>query len=394
MKTIYTIIATLLVSAGTVSAQAPARSLRVDQIKMIRKNGEVTVSFTLDAGKKSVKAGNNLVVNPVLEGTSGKRELPPIVIRGWRAKIADLRHELATGTKIYEQTPLYMAPGESVNYTTTLPYEAWMRGGNLAFDGVNVGCCSATEVQLGLIADNVLYAEPMVDTKIVEHPVPIETTGDRLARQYPFIAPATELARAGIDYDMPLDMGRGISNSEQRFIDETREGSISIYFRQGSRAIDRNYVDNNKNLVELISAVRTLTEAEDTGIVKIVIAGFTSPEGGTALNERLAWNRAVTIKEFLTDNSGIDPQSVILYNGVVDWTGLRALVAGSNLRHKERIIEIIDDTPVWDAQNNVGRLGELMRLDGGEPYRYMSKNFFPKLRQAAYIKVYYQNNTK
>lgn len=383
MKKIYAIIATLLVSTAAAWAQAPAGSLKVDQIKLIRKNGDVTVRFTLDAGKKAVKAGNNLVVNPSLEGASARRELPPIVIRGKRSKAADLRHELASGTKTYEQTPLYMTVGESMDYTATLPYEPWMRGGNLAFDGVRVGCCSATEVGLGLIAGNVLYAEPVIDTRVVAVSAPHLTTGDRLARQYPFIASAPHPAQTD-----------GSSDSDRRFIDQTRQGSISIYFRQGLYAIDRNYVDNNKNLVELISSVRTLAKAADSRIVKIVISGFTSPEGGTALNERLAQNRAATIKEFLVKNTGVDPQMIALHNGGVDWTGLREQVAGSSLKQKERIVEIIDHRPVWDAQTRTGRLGELMRLDGGTPYRLMSKDFFPLLRQAAYIKVYYENNTK
>jgi hypothetical protein len=58
---------------------------------------------------------------------------------------------------------------------------------------------------------------------------------------------------------------------------------------------------------------------------------------------------------------------------------------------KQRIVELIDTVPVWDKARNLGRLGELMRLDGGEPYRYMLDKLFPELRQAAYIKVYFEN---
>jgi hypothetical protein len=170
-----------------------------------------------------------------------------------------------------------------------------------------------------------------------------------------------------------------------------REGSISVYFRQGDHAIDRNFGDNNRNLVELISAVRALSQADDSSIARIVIAGFASPEGATALNERLAHDRAVAIKEFLAGNSDVDPRTIEIYNGAVDWMGLKDLVEQSDIYRKHRIVDIIEHTPVWDGYRNVGRLGELMRLDDGEPYRYMAREFFPLLRQAAYIKVYYEN---
>lgn len=402
MKKIILLICASVVSLTSAVAQSDNRSVEASGIRMIRSGENVTVQFTLNTGKKTTKASENLVVSPFLRGDAAERELPSIVIRGRRSKVLDARHELATRERLHEQTPVYVTAGESVDYAATLPYESWMRGGQLVFEGVRVGCCSSKEVQLGLIAENILYAEPEIETRIVEVPVviPNPTTGDRLAEQYPFVTPLSQLAQTGTDHgDMPLDPARGNSatrnDEEQSFIDTTaRDGSISIYFRQGSHAIDRKLGDNNKNLVELISAVRVLAEADDSSIAKIVIAGFTSPEGGIALNERLGRNRAMEIKEFLAANSGIDPQAVTIYNGAVDWAGLKELVAKSDIHNKQQIINVIDNTPVWDSSNNVGRLGELMRMDGGKPYRYMLANFFPQLRQAAYIKVYYENNTK
>jgi hypothetical protein len=153
--------------------------------------------------------------------------------------------------------------------------------------------------------------------------------------------------------------------------------------------IDRNFGDNNRNLVELISAVRALVAAEDARIERVVIAGFASPEGSSALNDRLAHDRAMSVKEFLVSNSAIDPRTIRIINGGVDWTGLRELIEQSDIYSKWRMIDIIDNTPVWDSHRRVGRHGQLMRLEGGVPYRQISREFFPLLRQAAYIKVYY-----
>ena len=228
------------------------------------------------------------------------------------------------------------------------------------------------------------------------------STGDQLAQKYSFVAPVTDFEKARetpygqlFDYNMPLNMGKGATTSKQseieNFINETREGSVSIYFLQGRSDIDRNMSNNNAKLVELISSVRTLAASNDSRISRIVIAGFASPEGSLSLNNKLAWDRAVAVKNFLLQNSNINTDVVHIYNGSVDWTGLRELVAQSGMHQKDQIINIINNVPVWDSYSNEGRHSALMRVGGGEPYRYMLREFFPKLRQAAYIKVYYEN---
>ncbi len=404
-----TIICVLLSAAGIAGAQSSARSVETSDICLTRTGDQVEVSFTVHAGKRSTPTSHNLVVNPVLSGGATKRQLPSIVIRGRRSKVTDLRHELATGERRYELKPVYMSVGESLDYNYTLPYEEWMRGGDLSLEGISVGCCSATEVELGLIAHNILYAEPVFETKIVatEIVVPRRTIGETLAAQYPFVAPMDELASVdsepepttGINYDMPLTLVEGNGVPQQRshldraqdMIASTRKGSISVFFRQGSHIIDRNFGVNNKNLVELISAVRALASAEDTRIVKIIIAGFASPEGSPGFNERLAWNRAVSVKDMLAANTGIDPRTIELYNGGVDWQGLRELVDKSDYYQRRQILDIIDNVPVWNPHTKRGRLGELMRIESGAVYVRMLRELFPHLRQAAYIKVYYEN---
>lgn len=57
---------------------------------------------------------------------------------------------------------------------------------------------------------------------------------------------------------------------------------------------------------------------------------------------------------------------------------------------RQQVLHIIDTAPGWDAKKKVGRLGLLMEFNGGKPYHYMKQHFFPKLRNAGYIKVFYE----
>jgi outer membrane protein OmpA-like peptidoglycan-associated protein len=373
----------LALSVGGALAQTGRRSVEAADIRMTRTDGQVTVEFTLETGRRVARAGHNQVIDPVLQSGGEERRLPSVIIRGRRSEVIDLRHELGGGERSGEPAAGTLRAGESFDYAVTVPYESWMSGSQLIFEGTSVGCCTAEELAPELIAANVLYAEPVIETQVVEIPAPAApSTGERLAVQYPFVAPAADFA----PFEQALHNPRQNSLTEQA-ITGAREGSISVFFAQGISAVDRNFGDNNRNLVELISVVRALTEAGDSEIAAIVIAGFTSPEGGAALNDRLAWNRAVAVKEFLVANTGVDSQRVRVFNGGDDWAGLRELVDRSDLYPRQRLLEIIDRTPTTgDA-----RLGELKRVDGGRPWQYMEANFFPRLRQAAYIKVYYEN---
>ena len=129
-----------------------------------------------------------------------------------------------------------------------------------------------------------------------------------------------------------------------------------------------------------------LQESKTSRVVRVVIVGSASPEGTLAFNDRLAWNRAVALKDFLLRNTAFPADSMTLFNGSEDWRGLRKLVAASDLYEREEILRIIDNVPVTQ-----GRELELMKLSGGRPYLYMLEHMFPELRNAAFIKVYYEN---
>jgi hypothetical protein len=191
------------------------------------------------------------------------------------------------------------------------------------------------------------------------------------------------------DYDMPLVLRNGTQTGEEYLISRAREGALSLQFRQGSKTIVRELGENNRALVDLISVVRAIESSADSRVTRVVITGFTSPEGLLVDNQKLAQARADAVRAFVLDNSTLGSSRVQAHNGAVDWEGLRKLVADSNMPGKFRVLQIIDETPIWDARRNVGRHGELMRLNGGETYKYMLQYFFPQMRQAAFIKVYY-----
>jgi len=335
-----------------VFAQISPQAVMVKDIELKNIDDSLSVRFTFFAGEKATKSNYNLVALPILYNKTDSIGLPLIVIQGKKARIAEERYSLATG-KTADTYSLLLENGESVAYKATVPFQPWMNGANLTLNGLSVGCCSSSEVSLGDIAEHIL----------------IKDETEPVSEEIPFVAPVTTY--------------KGDTSS--------LDGALTIYFRQGKKMIDYEFKDNQRTLVKLISAIRTIQESNNSRIAHIIIAGFASPEGSIAFNEKLAGDRAIALKQLLLEYTSLRQDQIQIHNGSVDWSGLRELVSESDMFEKHQILNIIDNTPIWDSQQQRGRLNKLMNFNGGEPYQYMLNTFFPLLRNATYVKVYYES---
>lgn len=167
--------------------------------------------------------------------------------------------------------------------------------------------------------------------------------------------------------------------------DDTPRTSMMITFKQGSSDINPWLENNAQVLEELAAVLSSIQVSDDSRIIKIEVAGYASPEGLLYDNERIAARRATVLGQYLTSRLGIPLKKIAVKNGGEDWDGLRRLIEASNFQWKQQALDIIDQIPVKQ-----GREKKLMDLERGDPYRYMYRHFFPQLRNAAYIKVYYE----
>lgn len=383
MRKITIIILLAVFSVISAFAQSPANGVKITDVQVIPSGGNVEITFVADIDRKAVKSDNELILSPTLsKGNEHHRALPSIVVQGNRARISARRRQMSWGTDAGRGGAVMSRNGQKVNYKTSVPYEQWMEGSSVMVDGVLSGCCSENQLGSLALAQNLTIIPTPVIVEVIPEPEPViipqPTTGERLASTLSFVADGTDF--------------EAFRNNPDRYIDDNREGSLIVYFKQSVKTIDFSHRDNRRTLDRLVAAIGEIQSSSDSRITRVVIAGFASPEGGTAINTRLAEGRAETVKRYLIDNSPLSGGQVEIYNGLVDWRGLRTMVEKSAMPYKQQVLGIIDNTPVWDAQRNIGRLGQLMNLGGGDPYRYMFSNFFPELRNAALIKIFYENS--
>jgi len=156
-------------------------------------------------------------------------------------------------------------------------------------------------------------------------------------------------------------------------------GKSMIHFRVGASNVDLNYMNNRATLSRITEA---LTSENASYISLIRIEGYTSPEGGSAVNERLAKERAEALRQYIMHSSSyIQPEKISAQGMGVNWNDLRELAdTDYNLPRRSEVLYIIDHVHAHiDFKANVSRKKSLMDL-GTKTWNYMLVNYFPKLR--------------
>lgn len=159
------------------------------------------------------------------------------------------------------------------------------------------------------------------------------------------------------------------------------EGTLQLecYFtyRQGSSAIHKNLGNNAYELEKLERFIRSEVENRSVYVKRIRLTGYCSIEGNYGDNEQLARARAEGFRDYVHQNyRGLYRYPVDCAWVAEDWTKLASLVSASNLADKQEVLRIIREVGVFR-----GRELQLMKLNGGIPYRKMAKELFPLLRR-------------
>ena len=356
----------LLMQAGVLHAKDQIKVSAVGT-EVSREGDSVRVSFRLNA--TGLKKEYVLGITPVLCGKDGVREaLPPVRYGSRTAQIQEWRD---TGSL----SGTFHRGGEEVAYTHALPYKEWMEGASLQLEAVNRGCCDERTLAPLTLAGDMALATPA--ELFVPEPVQPESAvpvANKLAEENSFLAEWS-----------------GSIGDQEDIARYREEATLVVYFPVGSSGILPDYEGNGARLDHLLSVLGKIAASKDSRVAKILVMGSASPDGTKVLNERIAGERGRSLVAYLAGRTELDASFFEVNNDGVSWSGLRKLVMESDMPEKRQIVEIIDTVPVWDVSKNMGRLGMLMKLNHGKPYRYMKEHFFPKLRNAGYIKVFYES---
>lgn len=383
MKRIYLILLPVLLFTPLLQAQHTVGPVVITGHSVSATEGEVSLSFSVKSSSGALKKGEIATLVPVITDGEYKVSFTPLVLLSEKTKKHLRRHEFAAGVRADYTNAVIADESDTIHYNASVPVQLWMQEGMLTIEALVSGCCHSERMEFTLQQETIpiplRIGEPVVT--IVEYEV--ETT--------PPFMPVSIADTLALDHTFLIPVEEYNEGEPYRVYEDERKSSLALYFKSGSLGIDPEYMNNRHTMNNLLATIHLIRSSSGSEVRHIVVAGFSSPEGSFKTNDRLAWERAVAIKKYIMETTDTPSAVIHIYNGSADWKGLRMLVDESDMYGKQAVLDIIDHTPIQDTKRGTGRLDELKKLDGGEPYRYMLKEFFPKLRNGAFIKVYYEN---
>ena len=169
-------------------------------------------------------------------------------------------------------------------------------------------------------------------------------------------------------------------------IDREEMKSVLVHFRVGTSTLDENYMDNKATLTEFAKVVKTYYSDSTAHFRQIRIVSSASPEGGKAVNDRLARQRAEAITKWISREIAADLDYAVESTGI-DWDLLIKLIEeNENVPYRDEVLDLLSKVPVHtmvDGKEVETRYNALRQFKGGVPYRWIYNNLFAQLRYAS-----------
>lgn len=368
------LISSLIVLLFLFSALGNAREaeLRIIGSRITLMNDSVHVCLTLQAS--GLASNYHMDLTPVIYIGTKEVLLPGVRIAGSRNRRSQERKKLF-GRDTSKGVFLTVSASDTLFYEAALPYQPWMGHALLRIDNRLSGCCCSVLLPPTLAAADLALTLSGAEKQ--------EITESVVSRELAIVlSPIEQLSqREGfIRRDEMYEADKQTPNYYRA------PDALRIFFRQGDITIDTTYVDNASTLRRLDEALRAMTADSTVRITRLVVVGYASIEGTLQCNTYIAGKRAEILREYATAR-GVPVQSIETVNMSEGWDELRDMVATSrSVPYREEILHIIDTVPVLK-----GREKQLMNLHRGAPYRWMMENFFPRQRNAGYVKIYFGN---
>lgn len=343
------IFLTCLMGAATCSsamAQTVASgAVTIDNVQTNVENKRVDVAFRLNLNNLKLKAEQQLILTPLLAADGDTTALQPIIINGRSQHIRMQRAGKLNAKNTNGEQPIVVmrknGTEQSIIYSQSV-------------ERIRPVECDQLQV---LAAQDLCGCGDLKNQDQT-----LITTIDNLDAWMPalaFVKPAAEARK-------------------QR----AEKGEAYLSFRVNKTDIVVDLFDNSRELAKITKTIDLVREDKNVQITGINIHGFASPDGPYANNERLARERAASLKNYVANLYPINAKLFSSNSTPEDWNGFRRKVQQSNLANKEEIIKISNSSLAPDDKDK--RIRQLYPHD----YAVIMSDIYPRLRHSDYTVSY------
>ena len=340
-------LAVMLAASLTLSARNTSpdnlQAVKISGLDVYRHNNRMNVEFVVDISNIELGKNQQIIYTPTLISKEGSESIAfdKIVLNGRNIAIMEERSPRTRVSGASESVRRMNGSVQSVRYSTTLPYYAWMDNSVLYLSEDLCGC------------------------------------GELKTQQ------RRELINFGLSPEATRELTLFIEPEIEEPKIRHEKGSASVDFVVNEYTILPDYHNNRTEIAKIISTIDLVRNDSNVEITAIDIHGYASPEDTYEHNTFLADNRTKALTDYVKGLYDIPANIFSTTYTPEDWAGLREYVAGSSLEHRQEILDIIDDTTLEPDTKD-------WRIKGRYPEEYNSllQTVFPVLRRSDYTISY------
>ncbi|MDD2245698.1 MAG: DUF3868 domain-containing protein [Proteiniphilum sp.] len=318
--------------------------ITVENQSISKRAGTTNIDMDFILNNLRLDKNDMLIITPVVISGKNEVELEPIAVKGsLRNKVLERPFEWKGKTHLSmpaeNQVIRRNGTHQSLHYKTTLPFEEWQRQAQLVLKTEIIGCTDCSEAQ----------PDKLISQKILP---------DKFTPNYrmPYVVPEME----------------PVKQRSERY-------SAYLNYVVARHDIRPNFENNAAVLAQVDKIIQELKADKDLTITDFTISGYASPEGNEKSNLLLSKRRAESFARYMERKYGYTRDQFKVEWFGEDWDGLRKAVEKREFADKEAVLRIIDNVPVHD-----GRKKQIMKLSGGNTYRWLLAELFPPLRRNDY----------
>ena len=165
------------------------------------------------------------------------------------------------------------------------------------------------------------------------------------------------------------------TNAFQRTIAQKQEANIKFLIEQAE--LRKSELKNN-SVQEFVSLLKRISaDRQNLNLKNVEVSAYASPDGGFALNEKLATKRQTNTEKYVKQQlkqADIDTQVEASYTAQ-DWEGFQQLVRASNIQDKDVILRVLSM-----YQDPEEREQQIKNMSHG--FKELADGILPELRRA------------
>lgn len=345
MKRIITAIAIFFCFCTLVGAQTD-----ITRETLVAEGDSVKVSFSVDS-ERGVPKRRKEVIMPYIYNGRDTLFFDVLEVYGKGRFKRERQEKHIAGDRDWELGDNQILRGNIYEYTSSVPLKRWMKSATLGIRRQLVGCaCEKDLLDEDVLNDSVFQEPPLPPRRIPEY----------------------ALCDASREWDLGHD-------------------ELEIIFKVSRIEIDSSVFNNEVTFGKILDAVDRIFSEPHMKLDMIEVAGYASPEGSRRFNRWLGENRAKALIDYIIKHRpqyDLTTDHFRIRNGEENWEGLRRVVAASDMKRKEQVLEIIDNDTIPDERRKIW----IERIDNGWVWRRMLDEIYPHLRCARYLAIYYDSS--